>query len=383
MAELAPSGLAVAPGVPPPRASVVRRLEVPDADAVSCHALSKDEQLLALCPNTEDILIFRLQGEEFQRAHVLSKHTQRVTGLAWSCNGRLVSCSEDRQAFVWEPDDTVGWRSVLVELRAPRAALCVSWAPNGLRFAVGLASRDTAVCHYENTVQCWVAWKVGRSKAAVGALAWHPTSQYLATGSTDRRCMVYDVNEAREEPFGQAQVTEDAGAWVNAVAFSPSGRFLAFLGQDSTARVKDLTGGPGAVVTVLRWKRLPFLRGCFLNDKSLVACGFDCVPVLIRQSQGQWEVCGSLDIGPAGSVPASLSAGVDAAGAGGRDAFDNARSRFRGSAAGATASSARKAELPTASSWHSNTITECSSLGGMRFSTSALDGQVLVWLIEM
>ena len=54
------------------------------------------------------------------------------------------------------------------------------------------------------------------------ALAWHPSSQYLATGSSDRRCVVYDVSMSGEDPgdgFGTAQVTEDAAAWINDIAW--------------------------------------------------------------------------------------------------------------------------------------------------------------------
>lgn len=353
---------------------VVGGLEVPDVNVVSCHAF-RDEEVLAVCPNTEDILIFRLRAFEFQRTHVLKKHMQRVTGLAWSCNGRLVSCSEDRTAVVWEWNADAGtYRSVLVELRAPRAALCVAWAPNGTRFAVGLSSRDVAVCYYEGQVGCWVALKVGKAKAAVGALAWHPSSQFLATGSTDCRCMVYDVSEDKmlpppgQKPFGEMQICEDAGSWVNSVAFSPKGNFLAILAQDSTVRLKELSGGPDAAVTVVRWKGLPFLCGAFVSEKCFVACGFDCVPVLLRQSGGLWEVCGSLDTGGA-SATAGPGLGLAAQASDSRKSFDEAKGRFRGSV---TASSA--------ATRHSNTITGCSvHIGGARFSTSGLDGQVVVW----
>ncbi|CAJ1335366.1 unnamed protein product [Effrenium voratum] len=348
-----------------PSASLVRRLEEPDIEVVSCHALSADEQLLALCPNSEDIVIFRLVSEKYQRVAVLSKHSQRVSGLDWSCHGRLLSVSEDRTAFVWEQDSQGTWRSSNVELKAPRAALCAAWAPDGERFAVGLSSKDTALCHWEPEVSCWVAWKVGKSKAAITAVAWHSSSQYLATGSTDRHCMVYDVSlaeEGRSPSFGTPQVTEDAAAWINAIAFS-NGNVLAFACQDATLRFKALSGGRDAPVQLLRWRGLPFLCLAFVGRSQLVACGFDYVPVLFLQNEGTWQVAGSLDAGPA--TPSAAS--------GMRDSFDEARKRFRGSTSG---------KVDATSSWHSNTITSCCPLGDGRFSTSALDGTVLVWEVS-
>jgi len=242
----------------------------------------------------------------------------------------------------------------------------VAWAPDGLRFAVGLASRETAVCYFNDAVQCWIAKKIGRSKAAQTAVAWHPTSQYLATGSTDRRCMVYDVNDEGKEDFGKAQVTEDAGAWVNAVAFSPTGRMLAFVPQDSTVRFKDLTGGPMAPVELVRWKRLPFLRATFLDDQCLVACGFDCMPVLFWQQQGHWQACGTIDAGPKASPVSSKDK---------RDSFREAHNRFKSM----TRDGLDVKESSSAMSLHTNTITGCSFLGPSRFSTSGLDGQIVVW----
>lgn len=354
-----------------PQARIFRCLEFAEVDVISCHAFSSDEHMLALCPNNEEIHILRLQaGKEFERMEVETKHTQLVTGLAWSCAGRLVSVSEDRTAFVWDWDeDRSTWISGLVELRAPRAALSVAWAPNGLRFAVGLASKDVAVCHYEDAVQCWVAKKVGRSKAAVTAVAWHPTSQYMATGSTDRRCMVYDVNEDGTSSFGEAQVSEETGSWINAVTFSPTGRVLAFVPQDSTVRFKDLTGGPAAPVEIVRWKRLPLLRATFLDDECLVACGFDCSPVLFRLQAGSWKACGIIDAGPKASPISSKDK---------RDSFREAHNRFKSM----TKEGLDKSESTSAISLHTNTITACNFLGPSRFSTSALDGQIAIWELQ-
>lgn len=309
--------------------------------------------------------MFQLLSEKYQRSDVLTKHSQRVTGLDWSCFGRLLSVSEDRTAFVWERGTSDGtWRSSNVELKAQRAALCAAWSPNGELFAVGLSSKDTALCYWKEEVNCWVAMKVGKSKAAITSLAWHSSSQFLATGSTDRYCVVYDVSMSESgdltPSFGTPQVTEDAGSWINDIAFS-NGNVLAFTCQDATVRFKSLVGGADAPVEIVRWLGLPFLRLAFVGRTQLVACGFDYVPVLFVQRDGAWQVAGSLDVGGA---PSGGPAGVV------RESFDEARQRFRGSTGG-------KASKP--GSWHSNTITSCCPLKDGRFSTSALDGTVLVW----
>ena len=51
--------------------------------------------------------------------------------------------------------------------------------------------------------------------------------------------------------FGTPQVTEDAGAWINDIAFS-NGNVLAFTCQDATVRFKSLVGGRDAPVENIR-----------------------------------------------------------------------------------------------------------------------------------
>jgi actin related protein 2/3 complex subunit 1A/1B len=333
-------------------------LEAPDIDVLSCHAFSHDLKRLAVCPNNEEVHIFEIVGEDFQKKHVLTKHTQRVTGLSWSCEGKLASVSEDRTAFVWELEGG-SWKGSFVELRASRAALCVSWAPDGKRFAVGMSNKECAVCSWQTDM--WLADMTGKAmkhKAAVTTVCWHPTGQYLAAGSTDQCCNVFSAAEG-SPTFGAAEMTDKAGAWINSVAFSTSGQFLAYAPQDSTVRFKNLNDGPDGVPSRVRWRGLPFLSIVFMDDSCLVACGFDKVPVLFRHLQGSWQVTGSVDLGQkAQSVQ--------------KGAFETSRNAFK---AGTKQDSTKE----SVASVHTNTITACAAHGGKSFSTSGLDGQVVIW----
>jgi len=45
---------------------------------------------------------------------------------------RIVSCSHDKNAFVWTFDPKQGqWKPELVWIRTNRAATCVKWSPKG------------------------------------------------------------------------------------------------------------------------------------------------------------------------------------------------------------------------------------------------------------
>lgn len=79
------------------------------------------------------------------------QHDLLVTAVDWSpVNNKIVSCSHDRNAFVWTFEPDMGaWKPALVILRIDRAALDVRWSFDGLRFAVTSGAKCVPVCTYE------------------------------------------------------------------------------------------------------------------------------------------------------------------------------------------------------------------------------------------
>jgi actin related protein 2/3 complex subunit 1A/1B len=79
------------------------------------------------------------------------QHDLLVSGLDWSpASNKIVSCSHDRNAFVWTFDAAQNkWLPALVILRIERAALDVKWSVDGSRFAVTSGAKCVPVCIYE------------------------------------------------------------------------------------------------------------------------------------------------------------------------------------------------------------------------------------------
>ena len=68
----------------------------------------------------------------------LNQHDLLVTGIDWAPKtNRIVTCSADRNAYVWNLDADGTWKHTLVLLRINRAATCVKWSPEENKFAVG------------------------------------------------------------------------------------------------------------------------------------------------------------------------------------------------------------------------------------------------------
>ncbi len=117
----------------------------------------------------------------------LDQHDLRVTGIDWAPKtNRIVTCSADRNAYVWNlSDDGKTWRHTLVLLRINRAATCVRWSPQVNKFAVGSGARLISVCYFEAENDWWVAKHIKKPiKSTVTALDWHPNNCLLAAGST-------------------------------------------------------------------------------------------------------------------------------------------------------------------------------------------------------
>ncbi|CAZ86089.1 unnamed protein product [Tuber melanosporum] len=242
----------------------------------------------------------------------VSRDTKTVTSVDIAPNTRrIVTCSQDRNALVWEPSPT-GWKPTLVLLRINRAATHVRWSPDETKFAVGSGARVIAVCYFEGENDWWVSKHIKKPlRSTVFSLAWHPNSVLLAAGSADAHARVFSSFikgvDQRPEPtvWGEripfntvcGEYINSSGGWVHSVAFSPSGNALAFAAHDSSVTVVYPSAPeqpPHAVLSVTT-QMLPFVTLCWTREDQLVAAGHDCHPVVFEGNMGGWRLAYSVD----------------------------------------------------------------------------------------
>jgi len=322
-------------------------------------------------------------------------------------NNKIVSCSHDRNAFVWtfEPQTTqpplapgtppivvpATWKPALVILRIDRAAIDVKWSLDGMRFAVASGAKCVPVCTYEPANDWWVSKMIKKKfKSTVLCCAFHPTNgQLLATGSTDFKCRVFstfasdvDGTSVNAGPFGSHLEFGEAYAeltslgWVNAVAWSPSGNVLAYAGHDSTIHFATFSRS-APVVQSIKLRDMPLNRLLFITEKALLGAGHDFNPFLFTNSASarEWIYSRRLDQ----RVDDSAAAGGGSSAAGGvaaaRALFQNKASRGQ----------EKKADNDSLWTKHDGAITAMSNctLPGQKYinrvSTSALDGRLVIW----
>lgn len=279
---------------------------------ISCHSWSADRKQLALSENHKDVHIYQQDaaasgggGGGWRKDAVLDQHDLKVTGIDWGPKtNRIVTCSSDRNAYVWVKNSDGSWKHTLVVLRINRAATCVRWSPDENKFAVGSGAKIVNVCYYDNEYDWWVGKHIKKPlKSTVTTVDWHPNNVLLAVGSTDFKVHIYSgyIKDIEPKPtatewgakmsFGNimAEFTNSSqgGGWVHSVTFNGDGSKVAWVGHDSSVSVADASNGMR--VAKLRTSMLPFLSVVWVSPGTLVAAGHNYLPI-------------SFNIGPDGEL---------------------------------------------------------------------------------
>ena len=350
------------------------------AQVISCHAWNQDKSMVAICPNNNEIRIFRRESDgTFNREEpltILDEHDQIITGLDWDHkNNRIVSCSQDRNAYVWEAtaSDAV-WNPTLVILRINRAATQVKWSPQGDKFAVASGAKSVSVCYFEQDNNWWVSKHLRKNiESTVLSVDWHPNNILIACGGTDSKIFVVsgwvkgiDDRPAATPfgtrvPFGELLGEYYCGSWVHAVRWSPSGNQIAWVTHDSALTVLDVTGGAPGYIQENKLQGLPFMDLVWTTETTIIAVGHSCNPTLFTLGgDGTWSQTKEVD---AAQAAATTSAGSRAA----FNVFQNKTTIGQDS------------KSDTLNTKHQNAISQVSLLDAKHIATSGLDGKLIVW----
>lgn len=351
-------------------------------DKLTVHAWNADRSLLAVCPNNNTVIIFRTPSSPegtWDRVAELKEHDSLVTDIAWAPRtNRILTTSQDRNAYVWNQEANGQWTQNLVILRLSAAATSAKWSADENKFAVGSGSKTVPICYYEAENNFWVSKMLKGHRSTIQSVAWHPTCPIVATACTDYKCRVYsgylknvDGREVStpwgDNPkFGTLFHEIDSLGWVRDVAFSPAGDSFAFCSHNSTVTFVDVVGGGQQVV---RMSDLPLTNLLFLPDGRVVGVGHSYDPILFLRAANGWVVAGKL-----------MGAKKEVAKQGN---FASARSMFQEqSRMGQTSGTSAADKLDSV---HQNLVAGLQVFGRsfagthVEFTTSSLDGKVAFW----
>jgi len=134
------------------------------APCITSFCFNADQYKVALCPNNNEIHIYSRVGGKYNLETKLTEHDQVVTGIDWAPKtNRIVTCSQDRNAYVWTLKDGQ-WKPVLVILRINRAATHCKWSPEENKFAVASGAKCVSVCYFEEDNDWWVSKHIKKTQ---------------------------------------------------------------------------------------------------------------------------------------------------------------------------------------------------------------------------
>ncbi|MEE2837047.1 MAG: serine/threonine-protein kinase, partial [Myxococcota bacterium] len=182
------------------------------------------------------------------------------TCMRWDPTGeRLVTCSDDRQAVIW---DIASGTTKSIAL-GDASARAVAWSPDGLRFAAGCDDGIIRVCD-AGTEQVVMSIEghdstydfEGKPMASsVIAIAWSPDGTKIASGAWDStgriwnastgKCLQTLTGHGTEEIIGSynRRIRQTQGGAVHAIAWSPNGEQVLTGSLDHTVRVWEASTG--------------------------------------------------------------------------------------------------------------------------------------------
>jgi len=345
------------------------------AVCISAHAWNGDRTKVALCPNNSEVRIYARKGADFELEVTLLEHDSVVTGIDWGkTTNRLVTCSQDRNAYVWSHENNV-WKPTLVILRINRAATAVEWSPKEDKFAVASGAKCLCVCYFEKDNNWWVSKHFKQDvESTVTCLAWHPNNILIAAGGTDNAVRVVSgfvsgIDNRKDVaggtafgsklPFGTLLATWKTNAWVKSVRWSPSGNRLAWVSHDSTTQILECPDQNHHLQSVTS-PFLPFQDLEWVDENRFVAVGHDANPTLFTFVGNNWKLDRQLD----GKKSAAKGPQGDA------------KKFFQDKATLGAEDGASDRLLDTQ---HQNAISVIRRMNPTNFSTTGLDGNLAIW----
>ncbi|QSL66611.1 hypothetical protein MERGE_000993 [Pneumocystis wakefieldiae] len=350
---------------------------------VNAHAFNGAKNQVALSLNENSVEIYEDKGTGFNHKDTLIGHDKLVTSLDWAPRtNKIVTCSQDRNAYVWNLSQDGCWKPTLVLLRINRAATYVRWSPNEDKFAVASGAKIISICYFEKQNDWWVSKHIKKPiRSTVLSVDWHPANVLLASGSADMKARVFsayikDIDQRPEPtvwgsrlPFNTVcgEFSSISGGWVYEAKFSPSGNALAFTTHSSSITIVYPTGNENPpVIFTVNISQLPYVTLVWINEFEIIFAGYSCRLASFQGNINGWKFVREIDDCNLKS-PTNDSESYT---------FSTLKNSFRDMD---LKGNVEDMTMPTI---HQNTITQLTlyeNKSSIFLSSSGLDGKLVIW----
>jgi WD40 repeat protein len=238
-------------------------------------AISPDETLLASVGGDQTLRLWNANtGAEIA---VLREHKSPVSSVAFSPDGNFVASGDwDGRVIVWNVQE----RAKVAVMERHRAHVnSLSFSPNGNLLAT--ASGNSQTSSGDNTIRMWetATWSqlksFERHDAPVRSVVFSPSGDLLVSGSDDKSVRVWEVQTGKQVIALRGHMGP-----VTSVSLSPDGALISSGSEDRTVRIWERDSGRvtatlGAIGHTAWVESVAYSP----SGKRIVSAGEDCARV--------------------------------------------------------------------------------------------------------
>ena len=223
-------------------------------DSVLTVAFSLNSELIVSGSSDETVRLWEAETGKLRRAR--DEHTAPVNTVAFSSEGKKFWSASKKNNMLrsWYSHNGGRWRSRTSSSDMDKSTTTVAFSQYGETFAkaveLTMAVKDKfkfAVFSSETDTDYDFAPILTKHTQKIVALTISPSSEFIATGSSDWTIEVWKVKDTKllsEADLGDPLwIFRGHAGTVTAVAFSPNGKMLASGSTDQRVRLWDLTTG--------------------------------------------------------------------------------------------------------------------------------------------
>ena len=256
-------------------------------NGISAFCFNKDYSKCALSQKDNKIYIYKtpdiFKTSTWELEHTLDFHVLYVSCIDWNHKtNKILSCSFDKTAFVWEFVNNKWVPSNIVIISILKLGfLTCSWNENGDRLCLGTSGSQLHIGFFDPSAMWWKCIESKESKkslhkSSVTSAKISPNNTYCLSGSTDLRVIITNVTIENYKPikdFGKEIINHKVNAWVNSVCWTKDGKYALSANQNATVTVIELETKK---IETIRFKHSPLnIIVPSPNQNGFVGVGLD------------------------------------------------------------------------------------------------------------
>jgi len=156
-----------------------------------------DDSTFATCSTDRSIFVCRVG--EAKPLRLFQEHTDEVNAVRWDPSGSLLaSCSDDGTCKIWGLKSE---SSIFTLADHRKEIYTLKWSPTGKGSRNPQKPLLLATASFDNTVRLWdpqegrCLFTLAKHTEPVYAIAFHPSGEFLASGSFDRSLIVWSLKD--------------------------------------------------------------------------------------------------------------------------------------------------------------------------------------------